>query len=103
MDKKPDHIFCSEIGAYEYVNIETKASMSLNLGVKPALTTLSDAAMHSMISPAEVGMNIICLQEHSLTNLELDVVEEEEHEKTNVPGKLFVQSQDQICQLLSRC
>jgi hypothetical protein len=33
-------------------------------------------------------MNIVSLKEHGLTDLELDVVEEEGDEKTNVVGEL---------------
>lgn len=36
----------------EYVSMLTRLSTSLNLGVSPALTTLSLHAIHSMISPA---------------------------------------------------
>jgi hypothetical protein len=40
-----------ERSAYEYVNDVVSVSTSLNLGVKPARMTLSDEAMHSMMSP----------------------------------------------------
>jgi hypothetical protein len=36
----------------------------------------------------EIGVDVVGLEEHGLTNLELDVVEEESDEKTNVVGEL---------------
>jgi hypothetical protein len=41
-------------------------------------------------------MDVVGLKEHGLTNLELDVVEEESNEKTNVVGELVLQSEHQV-------
>ena len=41
-------------------------------------------------------MDVVGLEEHGLANLELDVVEEESDEKTNVVGELDLQSEHQV-------
>jgi hypothetical protein len=46
-------------------------------------------------------MDVVGLKEHGLTNLELDVVEEESNEKTNVVGELVLQSEHQVWEFLA--
>jgi hypothetical protein len=41
-----------------------------------------------LITSGEIGVNVVGLEEHGLTDLELDVVEEESNEETNVVGEL---------------
>jgi len=41
-------------------------------------------------------VNVVGLEEHGLANLELDVVEEESDKKTDVVGKLALQSEHQV-------
>jgi hypothetical protein len=46
-------------------------------------------------------VNVVGLEEHGLTNLELDVVEEESNEETNVVGELALQSEHQVWEFLA--
>jgi hypothetical protein len=41
-------------------------------------------------------VNVVGLEEHGLTDLQLDVVEEESNEETNVVGELALQSEHQV-------
>ena len=41
-------------------------------------------------------MDVVCLEEHRLAWLQLDIVEEEDDEETNVVGELAVQSRKQF-------
>jgi hypothetical protein len=41
-------------------------------------------------------VDVVGLEEHGLTDLELDVVEEESNKKTNVVGELALESEHQV-------
>ena len=81
------------MGAYEYVSMLVSVGMSWNLGVNPARTTLSEDAMHSIMSEnlltvfyrslylaltsTEVRVDVVGLQKHSFTHLKLYVIQKE--------------------------
>lgn len=49
----------------------------------------------------EVGVDVVGLEKHGFADFELDVVEEEGDEDTDVVGELAVQSEHQVCELLA--
>jgi hypothetical protein len=49
-------------------------------------------------------VDVVCLEEHGLAWLQLDIIEEEGDEKTNIVGELAVQSREQLSKrLATRC
>jgi len=63
-------IFCSSAGAVLYVNIVVNVLMSLYFGVNPALTTLSEAAIHSTTSrDVSLAIKQVCASRNISMNI----------------------------------
>jgi len=74
--------------------MEQRLSTSRYLGVSPARTTLSEAAMHSTHSPERYACGLVGGQVDGLARLERQVVEEVGTEDANVARVLLLNAQD---------
>eukprot|EP00443_Scrippsiella_acuminata_P100510 CAMPEP_0115600282 /NCGR_PEP_ID=MMETSP0272-20121206/14814_1 /TAXON_ID=71861 /ORGANISM="Scrippsiella trochoidea, Strain CCMP3099" /LENGTH=103 /DNA_ID=CAMNT_0003035733 /DNA_START=229 /DNA_END=535 /DNA_ORIENTATION=+ len=78
-----------------YTNISHNTSKSLNLGVRPPRTTLSEQAMHSTMSPERYAVRSVLRHVEAVSNCHLHEVQEEHREDPNVLAELTLKPQYQ--------